>query len=188
MVPGLSVKFRTGWDANNEDRLFYKDRTTIIGNSLGGVATSYNTLLSYLARVNYNYGNKYLLTASFRADGSSRFGEGNRFGYFPSFSAGWLMDQEEFFPLKDVFDMFKLRASWGQTGNQEIGNYSSLITFGTGNMYVLDDVLTTTLDPSRIANPDLKWETTSNAPPGIRNSYFTFLKKNFSLDCKLFKI
>lgn len=240
VLPSLSVKFRTGWDANNEDKLVYKDRTTIIGNSLGGVATSYNamrsnylmegtvhynkiinehkitalagvtsqrfirtyneqqgndfptdatlgynfglanretlvcksskssnTLLSYLARVNYNYGNKYLLTASFRADGSSRFGEGSRWGYFPSFSVGWLLDQEEFFPMQDVFDMFKLRFSWGQTGNQEIGNYSSLITFSSGNMYVLDDALTATLNPSRIANPDLRWETTAQTDVGI---------------------
>ncbi|MCB0565824.1 MAG: SusC/RagA family TonB-linked outer membrane protein, partial [Phaeodactylibacter sp.] len=248
VLPSLSVKVRAGGDANNEDKTVYKDRTTIIGNSLGGVATAYsatqtnylvegtlnfnkafgdhnlgalagittqkfmtkfseqqannfttdatlannfgladrstlinnsfkegNTLLSYLGRVNYKFQDKYLLTASYRIDGSSRFGEGNRFGFFPSFSLGWLIDQESFFPSTDVVDMLKLRGSWGQTGNQEIGNNNSIVTFASGNRtsYVLDDQFVTSLNPTRIANPDLQWETTEQIDIGVDFSLFT---------------
>jgi len=124
--------------------------------------------LSYLGRINYKFKDKYLLTASYRIDGSSRFGEGNRFGYFPSVSAGWLLDQEKFFE-NDLINTLKLRASWGKTGNQEIGNNQSISTFNTGNRtsYVLDDQFVTSLNPSRIANPDLKWETTEQVDIGI---------------------
>lgn len=241
IIPGLGVKVNVGADVNNEDKSVYKDRTTIIGNSLGGVATAYsatesnyliegtvnyvtkigdhdinallgvttqkfqtrfseqqannfttdatgatnfgladrstlinnssketNSLLSYLGRLNYKYLDRYLLTATYRVDGSSRFGEGNRFGFFPSVSAGWLLDQEKFFS-NDIVNTLKLRASWGQTGNQEIGNNQSLSTFSSGNRtsYVLDDQFVTSLNPSRIANPDLKWETTEQIDIGI---------------------
>src|SRR5690606_32751065 len=101
-------------------------------------------------------------------DGSSRFGEENRFGFFPSLSVGWLIDQEEFFnSLQGNVSMLKLRASWGETGNQEIGNNSSIITFNSGRTLVLDDQFVNTLKPSRIANPDLKWETTEQVNFGI---------------------
>src|SRR5690606_37670934 len=108
------------------------------------------------------------LTATYRIDGSSRFGEENRFGFFPSVSAGWLIDQEEFFtPLRKVVTMLKLRTSWGETGNQEIGNNQSIITFNSGRTFVLDDQFVNTLKPSRIANPDLKWETTEQVNVGL---------------------
>jgi TonB-linked SusC/RagA family outer membrane protein len=241
LLPELSVKFNVGGDVNNEDKSVYKDRTTIIGNSLGGVASAYtatesnyliegtlnyvkvigshdinvllgittqkfqrrfssqeannfttdatladnfaladrttliansskstNSLLSYLSRINYKLLDKYLLTASYRIDGSSRFGEGNRFGFFPSASAGWLLDQEEFFS-NDIVNTLKIRASWGKTGNQEIGNNQAISTFSSGNRtsYVLDDQFVTSLNPSRIANPDLKWETTEQVDIGM---------------------
>ncbi len=124
-----------------------------------------NTLLSYLGRVNYNLYNKFLLTASIRADGSSRFGENNKYGVFPSFAAGWKLSEENFIP--DLFDELKLRASWGQTGNQEIGNYASQLTFGSGPNVVFNNMLQGSTIPSRIANPDLKWETTEQFNIGI---------------------
>lgn len=241
ILPELSAKVNVGADVNNENKSVYKDRTTIIGNSLGGVASAYtatetnyliegtinytkeignndingllgittqkfqnrfssqdannfttdatladnfgladrttlinnsskstNSLLSYLGRINYKLLDKYLLTVSYRIDGSSRFGEGNRFGYFPSASMGWLLDQEDFFS-NDIVNTLKLRASWGKTGNQEIGNNSSISTFNSGNQtsYVLNDQFVTSLNPSRIANPDLKWETTEQVDIGI---------------------
>ena len=124
-----------------------------------------NTLLSYLGRINYNIFDKFLLTASIRADGSSRFGANNKWGYFPSFAFGWKMEEEDFVP--DAFNQLKLRASWGQTGNQEIGNYASQLTFGTGPSVVLGGSILGSAVPSRIANPDLKWETTEQFNVGI---------------------
>ncbi|MGQ7868738.1 SusC/RagA family TonB-linked outer membrane protein [Sunxiuqinia sp. sy24] len=117
-------------------------------------------LLSYIARVNYNLKNKYLFTATFRADGSSRFGESNKFSYFPSVAGAWKMHDEDFIKDLDVFSLLKFRTSWGITGNQGIGNYQSLTTFATGPEAVLNGQQTTTIDPSRIGNPELKWETT----------------------------
>ncbi|MCK0135715.1 TonB-dependent receptor [Arenibacter sp. S6351L] len=124
-----------------------------------------NSLLSYIGRINYNYLNKYLLTGTLRADGSSRFGENNKFGYFPSFAFGWKLDKESFVP--DIFDELKLRASWGITGNQDIGNYNSISTYSSGLSAILDDQLATSLRPSRIANPNLKWESTAQIDIGI---------------------
>lgn len=124
-----------------------------------------NTLLSYLGRVNYNLFDKFLFTASIRADGSSRFGTNNKWGYFPSFALGWKMEEEDFVP--DAFNQLKLRGSWGQTGNQEIGNYASQLTFGTGPSVVLGGTILGSAVPSRIANPDLKWETTEQFNVGI---------------------
>lgn len=124
-----------------------------------------NTLLSYLGRINYNLYNKILLTASIRADGSSRFGTNNKWGYFPSVAVGYKMEEEEFIP--EVFNQFKLRASWGQTGNQEIENLASQLTFGTGREVVFDGSVQVGVEPSRIANPDLKWETTEQFNVGL---------------------
>lgn len=124
-----------------------------------------NSLLSYLGRVNYQLYNKFLFTASIRADGSSRFGENNKFGYFPSFAFGWKLAEESF--VSDLFDDLKLRASWGQTGNQEINNYASLSTLVPASNAIINDQPVVGIRPSRIANPDLKWETTEQFNVGI---------------------
>ncbi|MEM7373363.1 MAG: TonB-dependent receptor [Bacteroidota bacterium] len=123
-----------------------------------------NTLLSYLGRVNFTLANKFLITASVRADGSSRFGANNKYGVFPSFAFAWKLDEENFLP-EDV-DL-KLRASWGQTGNQEIGNFASLSTFTTGGDAILNNSIFSGTQPSRIANPDLRWETTTQTNIGF---------------------
>jgi TonB-linked SusC/RagA family outer membrane protein len=123
-----------------------------------------NTLLSYLGRVNYSFYN-FLFTSSIRADGSSRFGENNKFGYFPSFALGWKISDENFIP--DYFSQLKLRASWGQTGNQDISNYQSLSTYTDGGTAILGGEVYVGTKPSRIANPDLKWETTSQLNLGL---------------------
>lgn len=123
-----------------------------------------NQLLSYLGRVNYTLNNKYLFTASLRADGSSRFGRNNKYGYFPSVAVGWKLTEEDFIP--EGVDL-KLRASWGKTGNQEIGNFASLSTFASGGDAILNNSIFAGTQPSRIANPDLKWETTTQTNIGI---------------------
>jgi TonB-linked SusC/RagA family outer membrane protein len=127
-----------------------------------------NSLLSYFGRVNYNLLEKFLFTASFRADGSSRFGENNKFGYFPSAAFAWRLDQEDFIEENlSAFSSLKLRTSWGLTGNQDIGNYNSLTTFSRGSSYYFDDKVLTTYEPSRLANPSLKWETTEQINVGL---------------------
>ncbi len=124
-----------------------------------------NSILSYLSRINYTLNDKYLFTASLRADGSSRFGANNKFGYFPSVALGWRLSEENFIP-KFFYDM-KLRASWGLTGNQEINNYASLTTYTTGASAVFNNAVVVGTRPSRIANPDLRWETTEQANIGL---------------------
>lgn len=132
-----------------------------------GSGKTANRLLSYLGRVNYQYHNRYLLTASFRVDGSSRFGTNNRFGYFPSFAGAWKINEEDFMKGVRGVSALKLRASWGQTGNQEIGDYAALTTFGAGATAILDDKPVTSTAPARLPNPDLKWETTAQTDIGL---------------------
>jgi TonB-linked SusC/RagA family outer membrane protein len=124
-------------------------------------------LQSYLARLNYGYKDKYLLTASFRTDGSSRFGANNRFGYFPSAALAWRVSEEAFLKNNSVVSDLKIRMTYGTTGNQDgIGNYPSYSLLGTQN-YVFGNTVSTGLGPNQIANPDLSWETTSQADVGV---------------------
>lgn len=141
-----------------------------LGNTQNDDLGSYknsNSLISYLGRVNYNYQSKYYLTASVRADGSSKFGENNKFGVFPSFALSWRLSEEALFREIDFISNFKLRTSWGKTGNQEIGNYASLSTLGPGGLALLNGVQLQGLAATRIPNPDLKWETTTQTDIGV---------------------
>lgn len=126
-----------------------------------------NRLLSYLGRVNYSLHNKYLLTVSFRADGSARFGPNNKFGYFPSMAAAWKIAEEDFFPQTGFLSDLKARISYGVTGNQAIPSFAYLTTFNSGRDVIMDDRRKTSLQPSRNANPDLKWESTGQLDAGI---------------------
>lgn len=127
-------------------------------------------LQSYLTRVNYTFNNKYLLTASFRIDGSSRFGKNNRYGYFPSAAIAWKIKEESFLADVNFLSDLKLRASYGLTGNQDgIGNYPAYSLLGTQN-YVFNNSTSTGIGPSQIANPDLSWESTSQSDIGIDGS------------------
>ncbi|GAB3691489.1 TonB-dependent receptor [Spirosoma flavus] len=124
-------------------------------------------LQSYLARINYGYKDKYLITASFRTDGSSRFGANKRYGYFPSAAVAWRVSEEAFLKNSSVLNDLKLRATYGSTGNQDgIGNYPAYSLLGTQN-YVFNNVVSTGIGPSQIANPDLSWETTTQADFGV---------------------
>ena len=121
-------------------------------------------LQSFLARVNFNFREKYLLTASFRADGSSKFGENNRYGYFPAAAFAWNLHNEDF--LSDgLFDNLKLRLGWGITGNSEFEAGASQERWGfTSQAIRLENV----------ANPDLKWETTTNINVGLDFALFDY--------------
>lgn len=129
-------------------------------------------LNSYLARVNYTLNNKYLFTASIRADGSSRFGKDNRWGYFPSAAFAWRASEESFIKNLNVFSNLKPRISFGITGNQDgIGTYPSYALLGSTG-YVSDGQKVTGYYPSQVANTNLKWETTSQFDAGIDLGFF----------------
>ncbi|MCH7413500.1 TonB-dependent receptor [Belliella sp. R4-6] len=119
-------------------------------------------LESYFGRVNYNYKERYLFSSSFRADASSRFGPNNRWGYFPSVSAGWRINEEAFMQDLDVFSDLKIRGSFGLTGNQEIGNFSWRGLVGSGNYLGSPSIV-----PVQLGNPDLKWENTAQTDIGL---------------------
>jgi TonB-dependent starch-binding outer membrane protein SusC len=150
--------------------------------SLGGSPYE-ESLLSYFGRLQYNFKEKYLLNATFRADGSSRFAPGNRWGYFPSVAAGWVLSKEDFMADSRVFSFFKLRGSWGQVGNQNITNnqYLAPITFSNTN-YIFgnqEGVLTPGAYPSRLGNPDIKWETSEQLNIGFDATVKGKLNVNF---------
>jgi len=124
-------------------------------------------LHSYLSRLNYNYNNRYYFTASLRADGSSRFGTGNKWGYFPSAAVSWKVSNEDFFKkFSAAVSDLKVRASFGTTGNMEIGEYQSLATLGSYT-YVIGNNIITGFVPNRIANNKLGWETTWQYDGGL---------------------
>ena len=130
------------------------------------------SLISYLARVIYNYDSKYYLTVSWRADGSSRFGKNNKYGYFPSVSASWRISGENF--LKDVekINDLKLRASYGLTGNNNIGNYDHIATINYTRA-VLGEQAIQGYNPARLDNPGLTWEIQKQLNLGLDISLFS---------------
>ena len=136
-------------------------------------------LRSFYGRLNYDYKSKYLFEANIRYDGSSRFASGNKWGVFPSFSAGWRISEEAFWePFKNVVDNVKLRASWGQLGNQLIGNYSfaSFVTYGTN---IMGGQAMSSAYLSDMANPDISWEKTTMTNIGLDMSLFSKLSMTF---------
>jgi TonB-linked SusC/RagA family outer membrane protein len=125
-------------------------------------------MLSYLFRTNYTLMDRYLFTGSLRVDGSSRFGAENRYGYFPSLALGWNLDEEDFFESLPAFDNLKLRASWGQTGNDKIGEYPG-VPIVTGNLNAVfgtSETITYGAAPIALANPNVKWERTTQTNIG----------------------
>jgi TonB-linked SusC/RagA family outer membrane protein len=126
-------------------------------------------LNSYLGRINYSYDDKYLVTASYRADGSSVFGQNNKWGYFPSASFAWRASQEQFISDLNIFSDLKLRASWGITGNQAITPYQTLARISSGANYPYNGTEGTELGfyIFNAANPNLKWESTEQTNVGI---------------------
>ncbi|MGN0188651.1 MAG: SusC/RagA family TonB-linked outer membrane protein [Candidatus Cryptobacteroides sp.] len=123
-------------------------------------------LNSYMARVGYNYKQKYMIQAVFRADGSSRFGANHKFGYFPSVSAGWAMSEEKWMQKQKVISELKIRGSWGLSGNNAIGQFNYLNKMGK-NSYVIDGQVISGWASNNIANPDLKWEQSDQLNVGL---------------------
>ncbi|MGB8191404.1 MAG: SusC/RagA family TonB-linked outer membrane protein, partial [Chitinophagaceae bacterium] len=143
---------------------------TLANNRPGGFAFT-NELQSFFGRVTYQYNNKYLLTVNFRADGSSKFGENNKYGYFPSFSVGWKISDEEFFSNSMVSNL-KLRAGWGLTGNQEIPpkiTQSLFQSLGSASypLYPPAGNYPAGYAYTRLANPDIQWESSEQTDIGL---------------------
>ncbi len=125
-------------------------------------------LSSFLGRVNYMYADRYIATVNIRFDGSSKLGENNKWGFFPSASLAWVMSEEDFMKDIDVIDEFKLRAGYGRTGNQDaISAYNSLLLMGPSGITSVNGVPTVTYSYNRNANPDLKWETKNMFDVGV---------------------
>jgi len=184
-----------GWSLQKDDARsnFAFASSGFISNQIptlnAGIVTAGNslqsqwTLASGIARVQYNYMGRYLLTASMRADGSSKFGSNNRWGYFPSVSAGWRLSDEPFFKTSNLISDLKLRASYGLTGNFKIPNYGALGSLSY-YAYVFGGGSNTTLNgaaPSSQPNPDLSWEKTAQTNLGADGSLFRN-KLTFSFD------
>ena len=152
---------------------FPNDLTTYNNLSYAGTpvlstSNGHSTALnSYLARASYSYAHKYNLTITGRADGSSVLGANNKWGFFPSAGFSWNINQEPFFsPLKRTVSNLKLRLTAGQTGNSQIPPYSSLAALAPSNYY-FNSTLVTGVAPTQLANPNLKWETTTQYDAGI---------------------
>jgi TonB-linked SusC/RagA family outer membrane protein len=131
-----------------------------------------NKLISMYGRANYNYDNRFLVTATLRRDGSSRFSAGNKWGYFPSGSVAWRISEEKFFKFTPVSDL-KLRVSYGTTGNQEIGNLLSLnLLTPSSQGYIVGGQRVTIIGQGQLANPDIKWESTKQLDIGLNFGLF----------------
>jgi len=138
-------------------------------------------LLSYFGRLNYNYAEKYLFSLTFRRDGSSRFGPENRWGNFPSLSAGWIITQEDYFKINGL-DFLKIRGSWGQNGNDQLPDflYEATLSSQYRNYYFgSDEIQSYGTSPDNIQNPKLKWETSEQLDIGydarfLKNFFMTF--------------
>lgn len=126
-----------------------------------------SNLMSYFARANYTFKDKYVVTATFRADGSSKFQEENRWGYFPSFSTAWILSDEGFIESINSINNLKLRAGWGQIGNQAVAPYQTLSGYGTAQYAQAGNDLALALYLQNVANPSLKWETTEQINIGL---------------------
>ena len=158
----------TNLPSNDPDNAYISNTIDPIASQSAYAGATESALLSFFGKVNYDLDDKYLFSATFRADGSSRFGRNNRYGYFPSFSLGWVINREDFWTM-DVVSLLKLRGSWGQNGNDKIGDFSFSTIVNAGQNYTFgpDEIITNGNVPLVSANPDLKWETSTQTDIGV---------------------
>lgn len=141
------------------------------------------SMASYLGRINYNYNSKYYVTASIRTDGSSRFGSEKKYGVFPSAALAWRISGEKFLQKAKFLDELKLRVSYGETGNNNIGNYEQFATINY-EKYAFGGTAAGGFSPGRLANPLLTWETQKSFNIGVDASVF---KNRISLSVDRFQ-
>ncbi|MBL0740790.1 TonB-dependent receptor [Chryseolinea sp. Jin1] len=166
-----SVIQKTRWENNSIEKNGFSSAgipTTNAGSTIVSASNdkSEKSNASFISRVTYDYNGRYLLTANFRADGSSSFGPNNRWGYFPSVSVGWRISEEEFFAGVGAVSDLKLRAGWGLVGN-DIGGYAYIGKVSTGANYPIGGAILPGTYPNTIQNNDLKWESTEQTNIGI---------------------
>lgn len=190
LMAGMSAQWNTNDYLNAQKNVFMFDNVHEMDNgeemyAIGGNETEW-ALLSYMARVNYSYEDRYLLTATIRRDGSSRFGKKHRWGTFPSVSVAWRASQEKWFPKNDYINDLKVRAGYGVTGSQaSVGNYSYLASYNT-SVYPFG-ILSgnqTALVSSTLANPYIHWEEVAQTNIGFDASLFNS-RVMFSFDAYL---
>lgn len=159
---------RNNLATNNPDQAFLS-ASQDGENQIANGNASESALASYYGRVNYSFAGKYLVSATVRVDGSSRFGANNRYATFPSFSLGWVVSEEGFMKNQNLINFLKLRASWGQNGNQQISNYGFTSSIANGLNYTLGsgELLNNGAAPVVASNPDLKWETSTQTDLGL---------------------
>ena len=174
---GVLVGFSAQKEQYNESTMTAQDFPNDMVHTINaGTVTSASSsmeewsLMSYYGRINYSYNDRYLLTATIRRDGSSRFGANNRWGTFPSASVAWKFSEEEFMKNLKWISSAKLRVSYGVTGNNQIDNYGS-IGLLSQNYYLYGSTNTAGLYTSTISNPDLKWEKTQQFDVGLNISF-----------------
>jgi len=163
MVGASQEQYKSHWFQAGKSVLIAPELTVLDAATedatVGGNETNW-AMHSYFSRLSMNWDEKYLLEVNFRADGSSRFASGsNRWGYFPSFSAGWRISEESFLKSTDWLSSLKLRASWGALGNNSVGNYDYMATYASQN-YILANTLQVGFAQTALSNPNLTWETT----------------------------
>lgn len=166
---GVTSQRETVYGVDGSGNTFPDDLVPYLGAASIRSSNSYEngwSLLAYFARVNYSFKDKYLLSASFRREGSSRFGAQNKYGDFPAASVGWRLTEESFMPKLSWLTDVKLRASWGVTGNNNIGNYPSLAFVGANN-YILGNSFAPGKVVSSFANSNLKWEKSNQLDIGL---------------------
>ncbi|MFH6991715.1 SusC/RagA family TonB-linked outer membrane protein [Flavobacterium sp. FlaQc-48] len=174
-----------------ESREFPNDVTGYYDIGAGSVllppssSTEENRLASFLGRMNYGYANKYLVTLSGRYDGTSKFAQGNKFGFFPSIGVSWRVTKESFMKKVKILSDMKLRASYGIVGRQASGNYATLSTLSSGGMnYGFGSIVNPGYASSRAPNPDLSWEESKQINLGID---LAVLKNRISLSVDVYK-
>ena len=190
LMAGLSAQWNTNDYLNAQKNVFMFDNVHEMDNgeemyAIGGNETEW-ALLSYMARVNYSYEDRYLLTATIRRDGSSRFGKKHRWGTFPSVSVAWRASQEKWFPKNDYINDLKVRAGYGVTGSQaSVGNYSYLASYNTSVYpFGISSGNQTALVSSTLANPYIHWEEVAQTNIGFDASLFNS-RVMFSFDAYL---
>lgn len=190
LMAGMSAQWNTNDYLNAQKNVFMFDNVHEMDNgeemyAIGGNETEW-ALLSYMARVNYSYEDRYLLIATIRRDGSSRFGKKHRWGTFPSVSVAWRASQEKWFPKNDYINDLKVRAGYGVTGSQaSVGNYSYLASYNTSVYpFGISSGNQTALVSSTLANPYIHWEEVAQTNIGFDASLFNS-RVMFSFDAYL---
>ena len=190
LMAGMSAQWNTNDYLNAQKNVFMFDNVHEMDNgeemyAIGGNETEW-ALLSYMARVNYSYEDRYLLTATIRRDGSSRFGKKHHWGTFPSVSVAWRASQEKWFPKNDYINDLKVRAGYGVTGSQaSVGNYSYLASYNTSVYpFGISSGNQTALVSSTLANPYIHWEEVAQTNIGFDASLFNS-RVMFSFDAYL---